>query len=95
VTVAVKERMGVQNLRALKRLILWWPRFAEGVSVKEIASSMVATRSRKEGLLANPHYQCWSIIERGFRPQELLVTISETEATVKRHQTSRATNDYC
>jgi len=105
VTVAVKERMGVQNLKALKRLILWWPRFTEGVggeedtgsatSEREIASSMVATRSRKEGLLANPHYQCWSIIERGFRPQELLVTISETEATVKRHQTSRATNDYC
>jgi hypothetical protein len=81
VTVAVRERMGVQNLKTLKRIILWWPRFAEGVSVKDIASSMVPTYSRKEGLLANPHYQSWHIVERGLTPHELMGTLRQIEKT--------------
>jgi hypothetical protein len=130
VTVAVRERMGIRNSEELRRLMLWWPRFAEGEgkggecrgervrneanessegndrneisekdekngmsetrerdcrdwrrgrNVREIATSMIATLSRKEGLLANPHYQCWSMLERCLRPHELLRTISEIE----------------
>jgi hypothetical protein len=89
VAVAVTERMGVRSLKSLRRLVLWWPRFAGGEGVEgemtrksEIASSMVATYSRKEGLLANPHYQCWSIIEKSSRPRELLATIGEIEERV-------------
>ena len=89
VTVAVKERMGIQNLKALKRLILWWPHLAEGVggeeytgsatTKREIASSMVPTYSRKQGLLTNPHYQSWHIVERGVTPHELMRTLLEIE----------------
>lgn len=95
VAVAVRERMGVESLKELRRLILWWPRFAQDggegrsrtnrgdhrgyMSAAQIAESMVATRSRQEGLLANPHYQRWCIIERGLKPHELLRTIVEIE----------------
>lgn len=81
VTVAVRERMGVLSLKVLKRLTRWWPRFAkcERGEGREIALSMVPTYSRKQGLLANPHYQCWSIIDRGLRPEELLRTTCEIE----------------
>ena len=88
VAVAVRERMGVESLKELRRLILWWPRFAQDGGVggtggrhpSDLAESMVATRSRQEGLLANPHYQRWCIIERGLKPHELLRTIVEIEA---------------
>ncbi|MCX5800672.1 MAG: hypothetical protein NTX17_04725 [Candidatus Eisenbacteria bacterium] len=51
----------------------------KGRNVREIASSMVATRSRKEGLLANPHCQCWIIVEGALKPHELLRTVCEVE----------------
>jgi len=77
VTIAVRERMGIVSLKALKRLTLWWPRFV--TPTRDIALSMVPTLSRKQGLLANPHYQCWSIIERGLKPGELLRITRDTE----------------
>jgi len=113
VTVAVRERLGVMSLKALKRLTLWWPRlvkterdeeiscsessdkmdaaeessgrYLKTIGARDIVLSMVPTHSRKQGLLANPHYQCWTIIDRRLRPEELLRITYDTERGLASH----------
>ncbi|MFH0778693.1 MAG: hypothetical protein V2A71_08690 [Candidatus Eisenbacteria bacterium] len=82
VKVAIRERMGLEALSELKRLTVWWPRFDEkglcGISPCEAASSMATARSRKEGLLANPHYQGSLVLEGTVSPGELLARITSS-----------------
>ncbi|UCF79014.1 MAG: hypothetical protein JSW03_01760 [Candidatus Eiseniibacteriota bacterium] len=82
--VAVRERLGVESLRTIRRLTLWWPGFVEGLKSGErcdASSSIVTTVSRKRGLLANPHYQGSLLLERALAPAQLLGSINEIEET--------------
>jgi hypothetical protein len=76
---AVRVRMGVTELTALRRATLWWPRMADGGagarSAADAVVSMVATRSRKEGLLANPHSEGWYVVESPHTPAMMLDVI--------------------
>ena len=83
VVAAVRERMGVTELSALRRMTLWWPRMARRTagdgSAAEAVMSMVATRSRREGLLANPHSEGWYIVERPHTPAMMLDVVEDLE----------------
>jgi hypothetical protein len=86
VMVAVRERLNIGNLLHARRLIFWWPNFSEAASGvdkrRETASSMASTLSRKEGLLANPHYQGVLLVESALSPADLLERIESAEARV-------------
>jgi len=80
---AVRERMRVAELIALRRLTLWWPGItpqdAPDKRVADVALSMVATRSRTEGLLANPHSEGWYLVESPHTPAMMLDVVEEIE----------------
>ncbi len=82
---AVRERVGIRELGGLKRLVLWWPSFlSSGLTsrgARDVALSMVSTKSRTEGLLANPHYQGWYIIEEPLKPSALLKVVEGPDKT--------------
>lgn len=86
VEAAVRERMGVTELTALRRMTLWWPGFLKesmgGRPAADIALSMVATRSRNEGLLANPHYEGWYLVESPHTPAMMLDAVGQVETRV-------------
>lgn len=80
---AVRERTGVTELVTLKKMTLWWPRMwrseAGERSSTDAILSMVATRSRKEGLLANPHSEGWYLVESPQTPAMMLAVLEDTE----------------
>jgi hypothetical protein len=80
---AVRVRMGVTELTALRRMTLWWPRMARRNAAAgpaaEAVLSMVATRSRREGLLANPHSEGWYLVESPHTPAMMLDVVEDLE----------------
>jgi hypothetical protein len=80
---AVRERMRVADLVSLRRLTLWWPgvstQGARDRSLADVVLSMVATRSRREGLLANPHSEGWYLVESPHTPAMMLDVVEEIE----------------
>ena len=80
---AVRERMRVTELTALRRMTLWWPKMARGIAggkpAVDAVLSMVATRSRTEGLLANPHSEGWYVVESAHTPAMMLDVVEDIE----------------
>ena len=83
VEAAVKERMKVTELVALRRMTVWWPGIrpekAGGRRPADVALSLVETRSRKEGLLANPHSEGWYVVESPHTPAMMLDVVEGIE----------------
>jgi hypothetical protein len=80
VEAAVRQRMKVAELVALRRLTMWWPGIAGTRAGVEIVLSMVATHSRTEGLLANPHCEGWHLVDTPYTPGMMLDVVNNAEA---------------
>jgi hypothetical protein len=84
---AVRARMGVTELTAIRRMTMWWPGWVHGGGVSrpaaDVVTSLVATRSRKEGLLANPHSEGWYVVESPHTPGMILEAVEEMERGIR------------
>ncbi|MBN1504199.1 MAG: hypothetical protein JW952_03965 [Candidatus Eisenbacteria bacterium] len=83
VEAAVRERMKMTELLGLRRMTVWWPGVRgaaeRGRRPAEVVLSLVATRSRLEGLLANPHSEGWYLVESPHTPAMMLAAVEEIE----------------